>query len=120
MFGLDGYMSIFVCDFVVSDMYFFVYIGDCFIFEGFNLVVQNDNGCGEGLLIFSLDSIEVIGGEIYYIEWIDCWMDGFGDEFYIWEFGFDVFVGVEQDEVFKQSFIVFLNLVLDVLNIWLE
>ncbi|WP_421949530.1 T9SS type A sorting domain-containing protein [Phaeodactylibacter xiamenensis] len=118
--GSDGYMSISACDFAASDTHFFVYTGDCSTFEGLNLVAQNDNGCGEGLLTSSLDSIEVTGGETYYIEWIDRWMDGPGDELYIWELGFDAFVGVEQDEVLKQSFTVFPNPASDVLNIRLE
>jgi len=116
----DGYMSISACDFAVSDTHFFVYTGDCSTFEGLSLVAQNDNGCGEGLLTSSLDSIEVFAGETYYIEWIDRWMDGPTDEIYIWELGFDSFVSVRQDDALKQSFTVFPNPASDVLNIRLE
>jgi hypothetical protein len=116
----DGYMSISACDLAVSDTHFFVYTGDCSTFEGLSLVAQNDNGCGEGLLTSSLDSIEVVAGETYYIEWIDRWMDGPTDEIYIWELGFDSFVSVRQDDALKQSFTVFPNPASDVLNIRLE
>jgi hypothetical protein len=116
----DGYMSISACDFAASDTHFFVYTGDCSTFEGLNLVAQNDNGCGEGLLTSSLDSIEVTAGVTYYIEWIDRWMDGPSDELYIWELGFDAFVGVEQDEALQQSFTVFPNPASEVLNVRLE
>lgn len=113
----DGYMSISACDFAASDTHFFVYTGDCSTFEGLNLVAQNDNGCGEGLLTSSLDSIEVSAGETYYIEWIDRWMSGPTDELYIWELGFDAFVGVKQDETLKQAFTVFPNPASEVLNV---
>lgn len=90
----NGYMSIAACELAVSDTHFFVYTGDCSTFEGLNLVAQNDNGCGEGLLTSSLDSIEVMAGETYYIEWIDRWMDE-SEELYIWELGFDAFAAAD-------------------------
>jgi hypothetical protein len=97
-----------------------VYTGDCSTFEGLNLVAQNDNGCGEGLLTSSLDSIEVTAGETYYIEWIDRWMSGPTDELYIWELGFDAFVGVKHDAALKQRFTAFPNPVSEVLNVRFE
>lgn len=83
----DGYMSISACDFAASDTHFFVYSGDCSSFQGLTLVAQNDNGCGEGELTSSLDSIEVQAGTAYLIEWIDRW----DDEPFIWTLGFEPF-----------------------------
>ncbi len=112
----DGYMSISACDFAASDTHFYVYTGDCSTFEGLTLVAQNDNGCGEGLLTSSLDSIEVTAEETYYIEWIDRWMSDETDELYIWELGFDGFVDVA-DEAIRQRFDVFPNPATDLLNV---
>ena len=116
----DGLMSISACDFAASDTHFFVYTGSCSTFEELTLVAQNDNGCGEGFLTSSLDSIEVTAGETYYIEWIDRWMNDPTDELYIWELGFDAFVSVKPDPVLQQSFTVFPNPASEVLNIRFE
>jgi hypothetical protein len=86
--SVDGYMSISACELAASDTHFFVYTGDCSNFEGLNLVAQNDNGCGEGLLTSALDSIEVTAGTVYYIEWIDRW----DDEQFNWTLGFEATV----------------------------
>ncbi|MCG8327332.1 MAG: T9SS type A sorting domain-containing protein [Chitinophagales bacterium] len=84
---LDGYMSISSCELGASDTHFFVYTGDCSHLYGLNLIAQNDNGCGEGNLTSSLDSIEVSAGTTYYIEWIDRW----ADDAFQWTLGFESF-----------------------------
>jgi hypothetical protein len=85
---VDGYMSISNCEIAGSDTHFFVYTGDCSTLDGLTLVAQDDNGCESTLLTSSLDSIEVVAGTTYYIEWMDRW----SDELFEWELGFEATV----------------------------
>lgn len=90
----DGLMGISSCGLAASDTHFFVYTGECESFELLNLVAQNDNGCEPGELTSALDSIPVVAGETYYIEWIDRWMDS-GEDLFIWELTFDAEAAAE-------------------------
>lgn len=101
----DGMMSISSCELAASDTHFFVYEGDCAAFETLEQVAASDNDCGEGTLTSFQDSIEVIGGNTYYIEWIDRW----DDELFQWTLGFESVVNTANVETVKPEFDIYPN-----------
>ena len=120
----DGYMSISSCELAASDTYFFVYTGDCSSFESLELVTENDDGCedaeGNVMVMASLDSIPVIAGTTYFIEWIDRRIEQAGDgELFGWTLAFEELVSVTEAEL-DASLQVFPNPASEQLNVRYE
>lgn len=83
---MDGMMIVISCEWVVSDICVWVYIGECGIFESLELVVSSDDNCGDDVFILVVVDFLIVVGIIYYIEWDNGW----SDDFFGWELILDI------------------------------
>ena len=114
---MDGLAQVTSCEGAASDTRVAVYRGPCgtHLFD-YDLIGLSDDydGCGDGFQS-QLDSIEMVAGETYYIEWADGW----DDEPFIWYLNFEPLVDVTEAEL-DAGLQVFPNPASDLLNVRYE
>lgn len=94
---VDGLAQITSCEGAAIDTRLAVYRGPCgdHLYD-YNLIGLSDDydGCGDGFQS-QLDSIEMVAGETYFIEWADGWEDGA----FIWYLNFEPVLSVSEAEL---------------------